>query len=232
MIHIIEIFPVVISGKTCLCIGFEPANENMGDHFHLAFIFSGQFRFDSNLTLSQILQQVQTDNIPVRIHSECILGDVFKSLDCDCNYQLKKSLQAFTDANSGILIYLRQEGRGIGLRKKMKCLALQMGYYNGEKIYQKYSADEANLFIKEEIDKRSYKIAAEVLKYLGIQKIKLMTGNPQKIMDIAEEGIEINELNLEIDFNDFLPSQKARSELFEKMQRGYKYTIVNPGLNG
>ncbi|MCL5784208.1 MAG: GTP cyclohydrolase II [Patescibacteria group bacterium] len=118
----------------------------------------------------------------VRIHSRCLTGDVFSSLRCDCHEQLQKSLQKIGKAKNGVLIYLNQEGRGIGLVNKIKAYALQ------EAGLDTVQANEQLGFTA---DTRSYEIAAQILKDLNIQKINLLTNNPDKINQLEALGITI-----------------------------------------
>ncbi len=120
----------------------------------------------------------------VRIHSECITGDLFGSARCDCGDQLHESRQSL-EVHGGILIYLRQEGRGIGLGNKLKSYALQdLGY----------DTFEANQILGYPNDLRKFEIAALILKQLGCTSIRLITNNPQKISDLENAGIKIAEL--------------------------------------
>lgn len=121
--------------------------------------------------------------VDVRIHSECMTGDVFSSSRCDCGAQLDTSMQKLQQVG-GILIYLRQEGRGIGLIEKLKAYNLQD---EGLNTY------EANVKLGHQEDARSFDTAIEVLKYLGVKKIKLLTNNPEKISAFKAESIEVIE---------------------------------------
>lgn len=119
----------------------------------------------------------------VRIHSECITGDVFGSCKCDCGKQLDSSL-ALIAAEGGVLIYLRQEGRGIGLSNKLKAYALQE---------QGLDTVEANLKLGLPADDRDYAIAYQLLKHYGISTLKLLTNNPMKLQSLSRYGIEVSE---------------------------------------
>jgi len=126
----------------------------------------------------------QNKPILVRVHSECLTGDIFFSKRCDCNNQLHSALQAIQKADSGILLYMRQEGRGIGLENKIKV------YYLQEKGYDTVEANEALGF---PADLRDYGIGAQILYDLGVRKIKLITNNPKKIIGLQGYGLEVIE---------------------------------------
>ncbi len=120
----------------------------------------------------------------VRIHSECLTGDVFSSQRCDCGPQLTKALQLIAAEGRGVVIYLRQEGRGIGLCNKVRAYALQD---------QGMDTVEANMHLGFPPDARDYIMAARILHDLGIQRVRLMTNNPQKVRDLERWGIEVVE---------------------------------------
>lgn len=119
-----------------------------------------------------------------RVHSECLTGDAFSSLRCDCGPQLDAALQKIAEEGRGIVIYLRQEGRGIGLVNKIKAYALQdLGQ----------DTVEANINLGFEADQRKFDVAADLLKALGISKIRLMTNNPKKVQALKAAKIDIVE---------------------------------------
>lgn len=119
--------------------------------------------------------------VVVRVHSECLTGDLFSSQRCDCGAQLKKSLEVVM-REKGVLIYLRQEGRGIGLINKLKAYNLQDEGFN---------TIDANHQLGFETDEREYEAATLILKDLGIKRIRLLTNNPEKVKSLNRDGIEI-----------------------------------------
>ncbi|MFD1670613.1 GTP cyclohydrolase II [Agrilactobacillus yilanensis] len=118
----------------------------------------------------------------VRVHSECLTGEVFESHRCDCGEQLDKAMAMIEEQGAGAIIYLRQEGRGIGLLNKLKAYALQ------EQGLDTYEANERLGFAP---DARDYSVAAEILDQLGLSKIQLLTNNPDKIKALEAHGIEV-----------------------------------------
>jgi 3,4-dihydroxy 2-butanone 4-phosphate synthase/GTP cyclohydrolase II len=152
----------------------------------------GEFRvvvYENDVDSSQHLALVKGEIDPgkpalVRVHSECLTGDVFGSQRCDCGDQLQIAMRQIADEGSGVILYLRQEGRGIGLVNKLKAYALQD---------KGHDTVEANEVLGLGADMRDYGVGAQILADLGIQKIKLMTNNPRKMVGLDGYGLEIIE---------------------------------------
>jgi 3,4-dihydroxy 2-butanone 4-phosphate synthase/GTP cyclohydrolase II len=137
------------------------------------------------LVLSKGLRkELDTRLVPlIRIHSECITGDVFGSQRCDCGDQLQRSMALISEAGCGAVIYLRQEGRGIGIENKLKAYQLQeMGF----------DTVDANVQLGLPVDARDYTDAIDIMHQLGISQCELLTNNPQKIAAVSGSGIALN----------------------------------------
>ncbi|MDR4497935.1 MAG: bifunctional 3,4-dihydroxy-2-butanone-4-phosphate synthase/GTP cyclohydrolase II [Candidatus Scalindua sp.] len=127
---------------------------------------------------------LQTEPILIRVHDECLTGDIFGSLRCDCGEQLHNALKIIQKEGKGVLLYMRQEGRGIGLENKLHAYALQEGGLD---------TVEANKKLGFVVDKRDYGIGAQILRDLGISKMRLLSNNPKKFAALAGYGLEIVE---------------------------------------
>ena len=123
------------------------------------------------------------EDVPTRLHSECLTGDAIGSLRCDCRDQLETALETVGALDKGLVLYLRQEGRGIGLINKVKAYALQD---------QGLDTVEANLALGFRDDERDYAIAAHMLRSLSVRSIQLMTNNPRKIEQLTQHGIRVS----------------------------------------
>ncbi|HKZ85245.1 MAG TPA: GTP cyclohydrolase II [Anaerolineae bacterium] len=124
------------------------------------------------------------EHVPVRLHSECLTGDAIGSLRCDCRDQLETALKTIGQMDKGILLYLRQEGRGIGFLNKIRAYGLQD---------HGYDTVEANLALGFRDDERDYAVAAHMLESLKVKSIRLMTNNPRKINDLMTHGVKVTE---------------------------------------
>jgi len=148
-------------------------------------VFGFENEVDGEQAVALIKGQIQKDQAPlVRIHSQCFTGDTLHSLKCDCGEQLEKALAKIEASGSGILIYQMQEGRGIGLLNKLYAYELQD---------RGVDTVEANLQLGFEADQRSYSFCAQILKHFEVEKIRLMSNNPDKIQGLSGEGIEVVE---------------------------------------
>lgn len=151
----------------------------------------GQFHivaFYNNKDFKEHVAIVQGDvtdavDVPVRLHSECLTGDALGSLRCDCRDQLESALRMIGQMERGIVLYMRQEGRGIGLINKIRAYGLQE---------HGYDTVEANLALGFRDDEREYSVAAHMLMSLHVRSIQLITNNPKKIEDLTRHGIQVN----------------------------------------
>ena len=143
----------------------------------------------------------------VRIHSQCLTGDVFHSLKCDCGPQLQQAMEAIQDEGTGIIVYQHQEGRGIGIINKIRAYALQ-----------DEGADtiEANLQLGLDVDARKYDQCAEIIKFLGAGKVRVMSNNPDKVKALRDAGLEVVE-RVQIEVKTSAPAVKYLMTKKEKM---------------
>ena len=137
---------------------------------------------EEHVALSVGLDQFSDEPTLVRIHSECLTGDAFSSLKCDCGPQLNATMELIQQHGRGAILYLRQEGRGIGLTNKIRAYALQD---------QGHDTVDANLLLNLPADARRYDMTTIMLKQLGIHKVKLITNNPNKIQSLKKLGINV-----------------------------------------
>lgn len=149
-------------------------------------------------------QWKENEPILVRVHSSCMTGDIFGSCRCDCGPQLQKSMELIEKEGRGLIVYMNQEGRGIGLANKMKAYKLQE---------EGYDTSEANIKLGFKDDERDYGIGAQIIRDLGVTKMKLMSNNPKKRTGLIGYGLEIIEnISLEIESNE-------HNELYLKTKR-------------
>jgi len=140
--------------------------------------------FDEKEHLTISMGEIEgEEDVFVRVHSECFTGDVLGSQRCDCGEQLRTAMEIIAKKGAGALIYLRQEGRGIGLVDKMRAYNLQD---------EGYDTVEANLMLGHQADERDYTVAAEIIRDLGVESIQLITNNPAKIDGLTALGVNVS----------------------------------------
>jgi GTP cyclohydrolase II len=170
-------------GDDHICVsiaGIAELPTRFGD-FHIVVFHNNQ---DDREHAAIVKGEVtDAEDVPVRVHSECLTGDAFGSLRCDCRDQLEAALKAIGKMERGILLYMRQEGRGIGLVNKIRAYGLQD--YGFDTV-------EANLALGFRDDEREYSAAAHMLHSLKVKSIRLMTNNPRKIEDLTRLGVKVN----------------------------------------
>jgi GTP cyclohydrolase II len=149
--------------KLCLYVDHDSGKEHLG------------------LVLGKVAGQ---QDVLARVHSECFTGDVLGSLRCDCGDQLHQAMSLIAEEGRGVLVYLRQEGRGIGLLDKLRAYNLQDAGYD---------TVDANLMLGHQADEREYTVAGLILKDLGVQSVRLMTNNPQKIESLQAFGVFVTD---------------------------------------
>jgi GTP cyclohydrolase II len=159
------------------------------------------------------------EDLLVRVHSECFTGEVMGSRRCDCGQQLAASMDIVAEAGQGIIVYLRQEGRGIGLCDKLKAYNLQD---------EGYDTVDANLVLGHQADERNYEVAAAILNDLGVRSIRLLSNNPRKFEELQQYGISIRgRIPL---LSEATPESQAY--LYAKMSRMHHWLSVSPPTNG
>lgn len=124
------------------------------------------------------------ESVPVRLHSECLTGEVFGSLKCDCRQQLATAQRWIAEQRRGVILYLRQEGRGIGLANKIRAYSLQE---------QGADTVDANTLLHLPVDARTYDVAVAMLEHLGVASVKLLTNNPNKLSELERLGVRVVE---------------------------------------
>ncbi len=170
-------------GKDNICVRIEAIAElptRFGNFHVVAFSNTRDNKEHVAIIKGEVLG---AQDVPVRLHSECLTGDVFGSLRCDCRDQLEAALKMIGSMDKGIVLYLRQEGRGIGLTNKIRAYSLQD---------QGLDTVEANLALGFRDDERDYAVAAHMLMSLKVDSVKLITNNPKKIQQLTENGIKVS----------------------------------------
>ncbi|MDI6686674.1 MAG: bifunctional 3,4-dihydroxy-2-butanone-4-phosphate synthase/GTP cyclohydrolase II [Desulfobacterales bacterium] len=184
-------------------------------------LYAGEFRtivyendVDDLLHIAMVKGVIDPNKpVLVRVHSECLTGDIFGSLRCDCGDQLHKSMEMIENEGAGVLLYIRQEGRGIGLVNKLRAYALQD---------KGFDTVEANKKLGFKPDLRNYGIGAQILAHIGVRKMKLLTNNPKKIVGLEGYGLSIVEqVPIEV-----APNEHNRSYLeCKKLKMGHLLNI-------
>ena len=174
--------------------------------------FQDQNTGEEHIALVKGMSTISDQPVLVRIHSECLTGDAFSFFYCDCGPQLHSTMKMIHDAGQGVILYLRQEGRGIGLTNKIRAYALQD---------QGHDTLDANLLLNLPADARKYDMCTIMLDYLQIKDVKLITNNPFKIKSLTDLGINVVErIPLKVGLNSFNKSyletkQKRMSHLYD-----------------
>jgi GTP cyclohydrolase II len=167
---------------------------------------------EEHVALSKGLDIPPTDPVLVRIHSECLTGDAFASLKCDCGPQLQATMKLINEVGQGVILYLRQEGRGIGLTNKIRAYALQD---------QGHDTVDANLMLNLPADARRYDMCTIMLDHLKVKQVKLVTNNPSKIAALEELGIDVvDRIPLTVGLNPF--NAEYLKTKHERMAHMYK----------
>jgi GTP cyclohydrolase II len=181
----------------------------------------------SNEHLALVMGEVKgAHNVAVRVHSECLTSEVFGSLKCDCKEQLERAQEEIARRGCGVILYLRQEGRGIGLANKIRAYALQA-----------LGADtvEANELLHLPVDARQYDVAADMLRALGVESVELMTNNPTKVDSLRRLGVVVEKrLPMLVAANPFSASylEVKRKRMQHDLPSGIYNAKVAPAPNG
>ena len=167
---------------------------------------------EEHVALSKGLEEVSDEPVVVRVHSECLTGDAFASLKCDCGPQLQATLKLINELGRGVILYLRQEGRGIGLTNKIRAYALQD---------QGHDTVDANLMLNLPADARQYDMCSIMLDHLKVKAVRLVTNNPSKIEALKAQGINvIDRVPLTVGLNPF--NEQYLKTKHERMAHLYK----------
>jgi len=167
---------------------------------------------EEHIALAKGMNTIPDKPVLLRIHSECLTGDAFGSLKCDCGPQLHSTMKMINDEGQGVILYLRQEGRGIGLTNKIRAYALQD---------QGHDTLDANLLLNLPADARKYDMCTIMLDYLKIKKVNIITNNPFKIKALTDSGINVvKRVPLKVGLNIFNKGyletkQKRMSHMYE-----------------
>ncbi len=161
-----------------------------------------------------------TDGSPVlaRIHSECLTGDALFSQKCDCGPQLQAAMQVVQQAGRGVIVYLRQEGRGIGLINKIRAYQLQD---------QGLDTVEANVALGLPVDARDFTLAKHIFEHLGVKEVKLLTNNPEKVQVLADAGIRIAE-RVPLQVGENLENERYLHTKAEKLGHWFSNCVTKP----
>ena len=167
---------------------------------------------EEHVALSKGLEEVSDEPVVVRVHSECLTGDAFASLKCDCGPQLQATLKLINELGRGAILYLRQEGRGIGLTNKIRAYALQD---------QGHDTVDANLMLNLPADARQYDMCSIMLDHLQVKAVRLVTNNPLKIEALKAQGINmVDRVPLTVGLNPF--NEQYLKTKHERMSHMYE----------